>query len=512
MAKILDLYIKDGLDPREVNLLSNFLIPENSIDKSYKNFVNLSLLYLSWTFFKPFTILELIKKYQSFERLTARNTVCLFSSSAIYIAKGQQSELSPWLIGEALDFCLNLNEELSALKEEQLLVYKNNFYDTLDFFKKNKHALTDTDNFIELLKNNIVLLKETPLEPQSTSKQATVSEKEGVSYKKSTDFKVYHKTAVEGLIKKLKSSPSEDVNGLQKTLLENMRDQGEFRKLSPVTNVFNLKSLYEDFPHFQEVIEFIERHLALSRLGGASAPIIVPPMLIVGPPGCGKSFFAQKVAEILNLVYFEKDLSVTSEAFVLSGLDAGWKNSKPGLVFSAIVEGQTANPLICLNEVDKAKITGAQSSPLNSLYSLLESSTSKKFQDEFIPVDLDASKIFWILTANELDLPEAILSRMEVFNISAPNPEQTKLIAQSIWKALLNGNIPKENYFSKELSDDVLNLLKNETPRLIRRILLNAASLAALKQDKDLNSSHVCEIINKKSKSSGVKHTIGFIS
>lgn len=73
-----------------------------------------------------------------------------------------------------------------------------------------------------------------------------------------------------------------------------------------------------------------------------------------------------------------------------------------------------------------------------ALYQLLEPETSRAFHDEFIDVDLDASQVFWVLTANSMDgIPPALLSRMAVYEVPAPTSEQAAAIAQRLYAGLL---------------------------------------------------------------------------
>ena len=109
--------------------------------------------------------------------------------------------------------------------------------------------------------------------------------------------------------------------------------------------------------------------------------------------------------------------------WLLSGSSSQWKGAKPGKVFEALVDGQYANPVMVVDEIDKAS-ADAQYDPLGALYSLLEHDTAQTFIDEFAEVAIDASQVIWIMTANdERGIPEPILNRMNVFEIEAPSLE-----------------------------------------------------------------------------------------
>jgi len=241
-------------------------------------------------------------------------------------------------------------------------------------------------------------------------------------------------------------------NAQQRRLLDQMANDTGWRMLDESPQGTPLAELRARFPHFAEVIDYVEGSLALAACGNEGRVVRMAPLLLRGAPGCGKTFFAQELARVLGTHFVERDLSVTSEAFVISGMDSAWKNSKPGVVFEALVNGKTANPVICLNEVDKAKGSGQHNSPMAALYALLEPTSSERFMDEFIPVTLDASRVVWVLTANDGDIPAPILSRLEVFNIPNPTPDQCRAIASSVWDSLCQKVLPRGHQFATQLT------------------------------------------------------------
>lgn len=234
------------------------------------------------------------------------------------------------------------------------------------------------------------------------------------------------------------------------------------------------------FPQFGQVLDFVEQHLALAECGTDVPVLHLPPFLLRGAPGVGKSYFAQELAAALRATYFERDLSVTTEAFVLTGSSSVWQGGKPGLVFDALVHGEAANPVICLNEVDKCTGVGAShNSPISALFALLEPATSRTYQDEYAPVKLDASRISWVLTANDGHIPEPILSRVQVFEIEPPTEAQWAGLAQSVWGSVLK-SFPAGHPFPLELPADLVAATYGVSPREFRNRLLRMAGIAAL--------------------------------
>jgi ATP-dependent Lon protease len=150
-------------------------------------------------------------------------------------------------------------------------------------------------------------------------------------------------------------------------------------------------------------------------------------------------------------------------------------------VFEALVEGEYANPVIVVDEIDKAS-ADAQYDPLGALYSLLEHDTAQSFTDEFAEVAIDASQVIWITTANDArGIPEPILNRMNVFEVEAPTPGAgTHHRAQPVpghpqdshdWGAAL---------LDPEPQDDVLDHLAHMPPREMRRALMTGFGNARL--------------------------------
>jgi ATP-dependent Lon protease len=152
------------------------------------------------------------------------------------------------------------------------------------------------------------------------------------------------------------------------------------------------------------------------------APQVIPPMLLAGPPGLGKTHFAKAFAQELGAAFYIIGFDAEHKSAVLLGQDKGWAAATPGVVYEAVVNGDCANPVILLDEIDKARGTGSHyQSPLSSLHSLLEPVSNKTVTDISVGLTFDASLVSWICTCNYLDLvPSTLLSRMKVFHIKHP--------------------------------------------------------------------------------------------
>ncbi|MDB5913306.1 MAG: ATP-dependent protease La-like protein [Ramlibacter sp.] len=267
-----------------------------------------------------------------------------------------------------------------------------------------------------------------------------------------------------------------DHEGLRATY-ERMLERGPERFQVKPSGVPEMDALYEQLPNFSDALDDIKRHVALSQDSGDG--IEITPMLLLGPPGIGKTHFARHVAELLGTGMNLVPMSSMTAGWLLSGASSQWKGARPGKVFEALVDGQYANPVLVVDEIDKAA-GDAQYDPLGALYGLLEHDTAQAFMDEFAEVSIDASQVIWIMTANdERSIPEPILNRMNVFQIEAPSLEQARTIARNLYTSI-RGEHGWGKRFDVEPLEDVLDCLAELAPREMRRALMTGFGNARL--------------------------------
>lgn len=132
-----------------------------------------------------------------------------------------------------------------------------------------------------------------------------------------------------------------------------------------------------------------------------------------------------------------KIISMTA-GWLLSDSSSQWKGAKSGRVFKALVDGEHANPVAVVEEIDKAS-ADTQYDPLGELCSLLEHDTALSFTDDFAEMAIDASQVIWVATANdERGIPSPILNRMNVFSVEAPTLENARQIAHELYQGIRN--------------------------------------------------------------------------
>jgi len=276
--------------------------------------------------------------------------------------------------------------------------------------------------------------------------------------------------------KRLGKLPPREHESLRATY-ERMLEMGPDRFQVKPSGLPAMEYLYDELPNFHDVLDDLKRQLALCA--DSRDALEITPMLLLGPPGVGKTHFAREVSHLLGTGMGFISMSSMTAGWVLSGASSQWKGARPGKVFETLVEGQYANPVMVVDEIDKSGGEHAYD-PLGSLYSLLEHDTAGKFTDEFAEVPIDASQVIWVATANEArGIPDPILNRMNVFEIEMPDEEAARKIAAKLYRSI-RADHDWGQRFDPDLSDAMLSGLSHMAPREMRRSLMTAFGNAKL--------------------------------
>lgn len=241
-----------------------------------------------------------------------------------------------------------------------------------------------------------------------------------------------------------------------------------------------LEQLQHDFPNFAGVTTYLMAQVELSlrrRMPAQSWP----PILLVGSPGCGKSAFYRRLAEILNNDFFGADLSHMHGRFELVGLHPSWRSGASGFLANAMLKSRYINPLIFLDEIDKANNPGQDANLVDCLLTLLEPDSAKSFVDQYLRLPMDMSKVLWCFAANDSNqIPAPALSRMQVFHVRQPTEHEQLRIIQQMYRNIARSN-DLEEALEPELPPEVVVLLVSKSVREVRLRLNMAIAGAALR-------------------------------
>jgi ATP-dependent Lon protease len=285
--------------------------------------------------------------------------------------------------------------------------------------------------------------------------------------------KVYDLDRVETALNDL----GDGANEALRATYEKMLKIGNLRFCVKPNRMPSIDDLVEALPNFSDPLDDVRKQVALCL--ETEDRLELMPILLLGNPGIGKTHFAKQLARLLGTSYHYVAMSSLTAGWILSGASSQWKNAKPGKVFDALVHGSYANPVIAVDEIDKA--TGdSQYDPLGALYALLEHDTAQTFIDEFAEVPINAGHVIWIATANdERAIPEPLLNRMNVYEIPPPDHDGARRIAQSIYDEIRSAH-GWGLRFPGKLGDAALDALKHASPREMRRAILNGFGAARI--------------------------------
>ena len=174
----------------------------------------------------------------------------------------------------------------------------------------------------------------------------------------------------------------------------------------------------------ERVVEYIA---VKSITDEVSSPIIC----LVGPPGVGKTTFAESISKALDRNFVKISLGGMSDSAELVGHRRAYIGSNPGKIVTSLIKCGCNNPVFLLDEVDKLK-KDYKGDPASTLLDILDVSQNKRFVDNYIDEEIDLSKILFILTANDIsNIPPALLDRLEIIDLTGYTDNEKLLISEN---------------------------------------------------------------------------------
>ena len=205
--------------------------------------------------------------------------------------------------------------------------------------------------------------------------------------------------------------------------------------------------LHAEFPWMGPATTEVWLALRRAAVEGEVA-ISLPNLLLVGPPGIGKSAWARRLAEILCLPSCVIEIASGATNFRIVGLERGWSSGMPGRPLETIIAHRVANPIVIVDEICKDQSMrnsrGNVSSASDGLLSLMEPMTATNWECPYYRVRFDMAHVNWILTANDLDkVSEPLRSRSTVVFLDEISKPDLQVFARRIGatKGLSNASI-----------------------------------------------------------------------
>ncbi len=248
----------------------------------------------------------------------------------------------------------------------------------------------------------------------------------------------------EGELKKLKlMSPMSAEATVVRNYIDVLVNLPWSRKTKIKHNLTNAeKVLNEDHFGLDRVKDRILEYLAVQqRVDKVKAPILC----LVGPPGVGKTSLGESIAKATGRKYVRMALGGMRDEAEIRGHRRTYIGALPGKVLQSLTKAGARNPLFLLDEIDKLG-TDFRGDPSSALLEVLDPEQNHKFGDHYVEVDFDLSDVMFVATSNSMNIPSALLDRMEVIRLAGyTEDEKTNIACRYLLPKQLKNNGVKDS-------------------------------------------------------------------
>ncbi|BFO54764.1 MULTISPECIES: endopeptidase La [Comamonadaceae] len=268
--------------------------------------------------------------------------------------------------------------------------------------------------------------------------------------------------------------------------------------------------LNEDHYGLDKVKDRILEYLAVQqRVDKVKAPILC----LVGPPGVGKTSLGQSIAKATGRKYVRMALGGMRDEAEIRGHRRTYIGAMPGKVLQSLNKVGTRNPLFLLDEIDKLG-TDFRGDPSSALLEVLDPEQNHKFGDHYVEVDFDLSDVMFVATSNSMNIPPALLDRMEVIRLSGYTEDEKANIAIKylLPKQMVNNGVKDEElrveesavrdvirYYTREAG---VRSLERELSKICRKVV-KGLQLKKLEPQVVVTADNLAEYLGVR------KHTYG---
>ncbi|MBL79764.1 MAG: endopeptidase La [Nitrosomonadaceae bacterium] len=280
--------------------------------------------------------------------------------------------------------------------------------------------------------------------------------------------------------------------------------------------------LEEDHYGLDKIKERIVEYLAVQqRVDKLKAPILC----LVGPPGVGKTSLGKSIARATNRKFVRMSLGGVRDEAEIRGHRRTYIGSMPGKILQNITKVGVKNPLFLLDEVDKMGMD-FRGDPSSALLEVLDPEQNNSFVDHYIEVEYDLSDVMFVATANTLNIPPALLDRMEVLRLSGYTEDEKLNIATRylLPKQIKNHGL-KENelavsaaalrdvtrYYTREAG---VRAMEREVSKICRKVV-KALLLNDKKKKVAISARNLCKYLDVRRYTYGVaeeKNQVGQVT